>query len=79
MGVLMPHYDVSRQIENRVNVVLRHCRIGKVVEKTKPDYAKGLLDGLRYQPPPAGPSLIWNPAQSGRFVPMTSSADIAPF
>lgn len=36
MGVIMPHYDASRQIEDRFNVVLRHCRIGKVTEKVRP-------------------------------------------
>lgn len=46
MGVIMPRYATEQQIADQINVAVRHCRIGKVTEKTKADYARALGPNL---------------------------------
>ncbi|MBD9540120.1 hypothetical protein IB276_11710 [Ensifer sp. ENS04] len=41
--VIVDRAEERRQFENRINAVLRHCRIGKVVQKPR----KSLADQLK--------------------------------
>lgn len=42
--IIRDYAEERRQFENRINAVLRHCRIGKVVQKP----ARPLSEQLKY-------------------------------
>lgn len=54
--VILDHAEERRQFENRINAVLRHCRIGKVTGKPRKD-----LDALKRARPTGWHPLTGSP------------------
>lgn len=63
----------ARQFENRLNAVIRHCKIGKITRKYVAP--SGVIPGGVVLPA-INDWLTWNPVQAGGYVPNTSSADV---
>lgn len=71
--VIIDEYYRSRQAENRLNAVIRHCKIGKVTHKYI-DTGGLIPSGVIL--PAINDRFTWNPVQSGGYVPTTSSVDV---
>ncbi|MBB3521064.1 hypothetical protein [Rhizobium sp. BK456] len=63
----------GQQLENRLNAVIRHCKIGKVTRKYVAP--TGLIPGGVILPA-LDDYFTWNPAQAGGYVQTTSSGDV---
>lgn len=63
----------GQQFENRLNAVIRHCKIGKVTRKYVAP--TDLIPGGVIMPA-LNDYFTWNPGQLGGYVPNTSSADV---
>lgn len=63
----------GQQFENRLNAVVRHCKIGKVTRKYVAP--TGLIPGGVILPA-LNDHFTWKPAQAGGYVPTTRSGDV---
>jgi hypothetical protein len=69
--------EQDKTIANAVNHAFRHCRIGKVMPKPRPDtgLCEGALLGFRYVAPKDS-SYLWDRIQACGFVSTGSCADV---